>query len=55
MTDAIAATQQGVISTQLEQVQRTTIASAPPPQEVVEAPSPPPPDSGRGASVDVVA
>lgn len=57
MTDAIMpATQQGVVSTQIEQTQKTAqpVQQQPLAPEP-EAPAAPPADSGRGANVDVTA
>jgi len=61
MTDAVTpATQQGVVSTQIEQVQQTTLPPAaviPETQQQSEQapPPPPPPESGRGANLDTSA
>lgn len=58
MTDALGpVAQQGVISTQVEQI-RTPAPAAEPPKAQAEAPPPPPPppaDSGRGTKVDMSA
>lgn len=58
MTGAIGpVAQQGVISTQVEQI-RTPTPAAEPPKAQAEAPPPPPPppaDSGRGTQVDTSA
>ena len=59
MTDALGSVaQQGVISTQVEQMRTPSPAAEPPKAAQAEAPPPPPPppaDSGRGATVDVSA
>jgi len=51
-------TQQGVVSTQIEQVQRSSVpVSAESPRAVQESPPPPPPpvESGRGTALDTSA
>jgi hypothetical protein len=64
MTDAVSsAVQQGVISTQIEQVQssnsypptETTESTQQAAQEPPPPPPPPPPESGRGTNLDTSA